>query len=242
MMGVVTDLARGKMYDIEEMLLKDGFTDTDSVRRETRAVRSTDEGWPHDLVRVQGRAGRAAELGRAAGDGAWARPAAAPGLGCRLGSGSAGISARLGGRARMAGTGGGFQNSALGGMLSHARRRRLGGGTSSRTSDSQGGRVVHPGPVLDVPGGPEGLDPQGHALTMKWQVLGSDRDMQDRRVLHRCRRDGQGAHRPRLEDAGRCARARVGSGSGSGSGRGKTARGSRHEGGPSDASRSPSAA
>ena len=29
MMGVATDLARGKMYEIEEMLLKDGFTDTD---------------------------------------------------------------------------------------------------------------------------------------------------------------------------------------------------------------------
>ena len=29
MMGVVTDLARGKMYDIEEILLKDGFSDSD---------------------------------------------------------------------------------------------------------------------------------------------------------------------------------------------------------------------
>jgi prepilin-type N-terminal cleavage/methylation domain-containing protein len=29
MMGVATDLSRGKMYDIEEKLLKDGFSETD---------------------------------------------------------------------------------------------------------------------------------------------------------------------------------------------------------------------
>src|SRR5688572_3668420 len=29
MMGVATDLSRAKMYDIEEILLKDGFTETD---------------------------------------------------------------------------------------------------------------------------------------------------------------------------------------------------------------------
>ena len=46
MIGVATDLARGKMYDIEEMLLKDGFTDTDQSRgRPTSA--SSDEGWPN---------------------------------------------------------------------------------------------------------------------------------------------------------------------------------------------------
>ena len=43
MMGVVTDLARGKMYDIEEKLLKEGFTDTDqSQENQTFA----EEGWP----------------------------------------------------------------------------------------------------------------------------------------------------------------------------------------------------
>src|SRR5262249_37797175 len=42
MMGVVTDLARGKMYDIEEKLIKEGFTDTDqSQENQTFA----DEGW-----------------------------------------------------------------------------------------------------------------------------------------------------------------------------------------------------
>ena len=45
MMGVATDLARGKMYDIEETLLKDGFTDTD--QSQTDAKPFDDEGWPN---------------------------------------------------------------------------------------------------------------------------------------------------------------------------------------------------
>lgn len=43
MIGVVTDLSRGKMYDIEEKLLKDGFTETDQSE-EDRAF--DEEGWP----------------------------------------------------------------------------------------------------------------------------------------------------------------------------------------------------
>jgi len=43
MMGVVTDLARAKMYDIEEKLLKDGFSDTEQ-HEEDQAF--SDEGWP----------------------------------------------------------------------------------------------------------------------------------------------------------------------------------------------------
>ena len=44
MIGVATDLARGKMYDIEEMLLKDGFTDTDQSQTSEQCFE--DEGWP----------------------------------------------------------------------------------------------------------------------------------------------------------------------------------------------------
>jgi general secretion pathway protein I len=43
MMGVAADLTRGKMFDIEEKLLKDGFTDTD----QSEDGQSFDEeGWP----------------------------------------------------------------------------------------------------------------------------------------------------------------------------------------------------
>jgi general secretion pathway protein I len=44
MLGVATDLARGKMYDIEEILLKDGLTDTD--QSQTSAKCFDEEGWP----------------------------------------------------------------------------------------------------------------------------------------------------------------------------------------------------
>ncbi len=41
MLGVVTDLARAKMYDLEEKLLKDGFSDTD----QTEEGNFSAEGW-----------------------------------------------------------------------------------------------------------------------------------------------------------------------------------------------------
>jgi hypothetical protein len=43
MMGVATDLSRGKMYDIEEKLLKDGFTETDQSEEDKTF---DEEGWP----------------------------------------------------------------------------------------------------------------------------------------------------------------------------------------------------
>ena len=43
MMGVVTDLSRGKMYDIEEKLMKEGFTDTDQSEDDRTFE---EEGWP----------------------------------------------------------------------------------------------------------------------------------------------------------------------------------------------------
>src|SRR5689334_17128499 len=44
MMGISTDLARGKMDDIEERLLKEGFTDTDQSQLDWKPF--DDEGWP----------------------------------------------------------------------------------------------------------------------------------------------------------------------------------------------------
>jgi len=43
MIGVTTDLARGKMYEIEETLIKDGFTDTDQSEEDKTFA---DQGWP----------------------------------------------------------------------------------------------------------------------------------------------------------------------------------------------------
>src|SRR6476659_2857455 len=50
MMGVGTDLARAKMYDIEEELIKDGFSDTGLANADdtcTDYKPFDDEGWPN---------------------------------------------------------------------------------------------------------------------------------------------------------------------------------------------------
>jgi general secretion pathway protein I len=44
MMGIATDLARGKMYEIEEILIKDGFSDTDQSQLDPKPFDV--EGWP----------------------------------------------------------------------------------------------------------------------------------------------------------------------------------------------------
>ena len=114
MMGIATDLARGKMYDIEEQLLKDGFTDTD--QSQTDAKPFDDRGLAEHLLQLQGRAGRDARLRPADRDVARTRRL---GRVCGLGQqqllGSAFGSAY--GSAFGSDALGGFQNSALGGML-----------------------------------------------------------------------------------------------------------------------------
>ncbi|MDQ3295723.1 MAG: hypothetical protein M3619_04005 [Myxococcota bacterium] len=140
MMGVATDLSRGKMYEIEEILLKDGFTDTDQSEGDIgepeagSAKRGTadstkrsgkcfeEEGWPNVCYayRVeQVELPSFEELqqmaqGRAAGSGS-AR-------GSATGSGSDGFVEE-----------GGFENSALGGMLG-----QLGGGFGGGGGDGGG--------------------------------------------------------------------------------------------------------
>ena len=126
MMGVVTDLSRGKMYDIEELLLKDGFTDTDQSE-DNRTFE--EEGWPSvrysykveqvELPSFEQLQAMAAGQGSAAGSGA---RRAGPGSGSGPGSDGA--------------PSGGFEDSALGGMLS-----QLGGGFAggSQDADSKAG-------------------------------------------------------------------------------------------------------
>src|SRR6476620_504956 len=93
MMGIATDLARGKMYDIEEILMKDGFTDTDQSQTSDKCFE--DEGWPtvcysykveepkmpsYDELHAMSQ-GQAKAFGSAAGSGSGS------GLGSGLGSG-----------------------------------------------------------------------------------------------------------------------------------------------------------
>lgn len=164
MMGVVTDLARGKMYDLEDKLIKDGFSDTEQHEEDQTF---DEEGWPDvkysykiEVVELPSWQDlQAIALGTAkAGSGA--------GSGKGSGAGSDGESE------------GGFQDSALGGMLSQFSM--FGG---SKSSAGAGGDI-------DAAGGASFIQSQYQmfqqilkvsirkvSLTVNWKVLGSDRDI-----------------------------------------------------------------
>ncbi|MGE0867713.1 MAG: prepilin-type N-terminal cleavage/methylation domain-containing protein [Kofleriaceae bacterium] len=159
MMGVVTDLARAKMYDIEEKLLKDGFSDTD--QSETSEQTFEEEGWPNitytykvDQVELPSW-DKLQQLTQAGA-------AAAAGSGSGAGSGSDGSAAS-----------GGFGDSALGGMLS-----MLGGGFGGGGGDidaQAGASFVQSqfqmfSDVLKA-------SIRKVSLTVKWKVADSERDM-----------------------------------------------------------------
>ncbi|HSD90794.1 MAG TPA: prepilin-type N-terminal cleavage/methylation domain-containing protein [Kofleriaceae bacterium] len=162
MMGVATDLARGKMYDIEEVLLKDGFTDTDQSQTSEKCF--DEEGWPtvcytykveepklpsfdelQDMAKGQAKA-----------------------MGSAMGSGSAGFGSGFGSDMGP----GGFENSALGGMM--GMMGMFGGGKQDITA-AQGGSLIQGQysmfqDILKV-------SVRKVTLDVKWKVLGKDREM-----------------------------------------------------------------
>jgi prepilin-type N-terminal cleavage/methylation domain-containing protein len=207
MIGVVSDLARGKMYDLEETLIKDGFTDTglsDSDDTCTDFKAFEDEGWP-DVVwcaKIE-----QVELP------SWDKlQAMAGGSGAGSGSGAKGSGAG----SDDVGTGGGFQDSALGGMLSMLGGGFAGGGKSAQDADSKAGASFIQGQYGMVQ---EILKVSIRKVTLyvKWQVVGSERDMRvvayftDAAAMDKVL-SGLGSQE--LPETG------SGSGSGSGSGRG----------------------
>jgi general secretion pathway protein I len=176
MMGIATDLARGKIYEIEDKLIKDGFSDTEQ-HEEDQAF--TDEGWPQikysykvELVELPSwddlqaiAQGHAKAGSGSAGSGS---AAAAAALASRDGSdkGSDG-----------SGGGGGFADSALGGLLT-----QFGGGFAGTSgkgatdiASTAGASFVQSQysmfqEILKV-------SIRKVTLTLTWQVLGSERDM-----------------------------------------------------------------
>jgi general secretion pathway protein I len=189
MMGVATDLSRAKMYDIEEMLLKDGFTETDQsegdigevevnkqydfakrevvTTEELKGKRSgkcfEDEGWPNICYAYkveQVELPSFEELQRMA-------------LGRAQGSGSAGSGSGSDGYEEP----GGFENSALGGLLSMGGF--MGGGTTGGAGgdveDAQGasflqGQYTMVQQVLKV-------SIRKVTLVVWWDVMGRERDL-----------------------------------------------------------------
>lgn len=163
MMGIVTDLARAKMYDIEDKLIKDGFSDMEQ-HEEDQAF--TDEGWPsiHYSYKVE-----QVELP------SWDQlQALAAGTGSGSGKGS--------GKGSDDGEGGGgFQDSMLGGMMAQFGGLAGfggGGGTGKGSADINAavgasfvqGQYSMFQQILKV-------TIRKVTLTVNWQVMGSDRDI-----------------------------------------------------------------
>jgi general secretion pathway protein I len=176
MMGVATDLARAKMYQIEEKLMKDGFSDTEQTE-EDRPF--DEEGWPAVLYSYKV---EVVELP------AWDQLQAMAKGRCKSAdpdkpasdTGKPGSSAGTPGSAE-APQEGCFEDSALGGMLS-----MFGGGFGGGGGGSGSGK----GAEADAAAGASFIQGQYQmfqqilkatirkvTLTMKWKVLGSDRDM-----------------------------------------------------------------
>ena len=160
MMGVATDLARGKMYDIEEVLLKDGFTDTDQSQESEECF--TDEGWPNVCYSYKV---EEPELPSFEELQSMATKSATDAAGSALGSGSAALAGSAGDMMAM-GSGG-----ALGGMLGMVGMF----GGSQDIDAAQGGAMIQGQysmfqEVLKV-------SVRKVILTVKWKVLGRDREM-----------------------------------------------------------------
>jgi general secretion pathway protein I len=158
MMGIASDLARGKMYDIEEILLKDGFTDTDQSQESEKCFE--DEGWPtvcYSYKVEEPKLPSYDELQQMAAGQAKAALGSGSGSGSGLGSDQ---------------LPGGFENSALGGMI--GMMGAFGGGKQDIDA-AQGGALIQGQysmfqEILKV-------SVRKVVLTVKWKVLGKDREM-----------------------------------------------------------------
>jgi general secretion pathway protein I len=164
MMGVVTDLARAKMYDIEEKLLKDGFTDTEQHEEDQPF---TDEGWPsiHYSYKIE-----LVEL-----PGYDALQALVQGKGSGAGSGASSGSDGGSGQDQ-------FNSSLLGGMLSQVGG--LAGFGASKGGTGKGNADIGSAVGASFVQGYYTMFQQvlknsvrKVSLTINWQVMGSDRDM-----------------------------------------------------------------
>lgn len=168
MIGVVTDLARAKMYDIEEQLQKDGFNETglaDATDECTDWEELDDEGWPNvswcaKIEQVELPSwDKLQEMTKQTGSAAM---------------GSAGSGSAIGSDGEL--PSGGFQDSALGGMLSMLGGGLGGGEGASGDIDSQMGASFIQGQysmVQDV----LKQSIRKVTLTLKYEVVGSKRDL-----------------------------------------------------------------
>lgn len=206
MLGIATDLGRGQMYEIEEKLLKDGFTDTD--QSQTDAKDFADQGWPNVKYSYKVEAVEMPSFDQLT--------ALAQGHGSGAGSAMVGSGSGFGSGDPLSG----FQNSALGGMLN-----MMGAfGGKKDVLGAQGGALIQSQYTLFQ----QILKVSVRKVTLKvtYQVLGSDRDLTfvafftDSSAMDKVL-NGMGAM-----DLGDDSGGTSGSGAGSGSGKTTPGRGS----------------
>jgi general secretion pathway protein I len=224
MMGVATDLARGKMYDIEEILLKDGFMETNQSHDSEECFK--DEGWPNvcytylvdqpklpdfdqltAMAQGKAKSDAAKKLGSNGSNGS-----AGSGASSAFGSAALGSAAGMLGSAGEGGIGLGsaglsspFGNSMLGGMLG------MFGGSSSIDSANGASMIQSQYSMFQ-----EVLKVSVRKVTLHvtWTVLGSKRDMKVVAFFT----DPKAMKKTMLGQAAGALEAMGGSGSGSGSG------------------------
>lgn len=174
MIGVTTDLARAKMYEIEEKLIKDGFPDGETTEDEKPFE---EEGWPQVLYTYKV---EVVELP------SWDQlQKIAMGRGCEKSESASGSKSSSDSAPSGSGAGSsscGFQDSALGGMMSQFSGLGFGGGGGGGGS-AKGGDVDAAAGASFVQGQYQMFQQILKAtvrkvtLTVKWKVLGTDRDM-----------------------------------------------------------------
>lgn len=156
MMGIATDLARGKMYDIEETLLKDGFTDTDQSQEDEKCFE--DEGWPNICYSYKVEQSELPSIDQIQAVAQKQAADAAKQAGSAMGSAAG--SADLGG----------IENSTLGGMLG-----LMGAGATDDITVAQGGALIQSQYSMFQEILKDSV--RKVTLTVKWKVLGRDREM-----------------------------------------------------------------
>ena len=163
MMGIATDLARGKMYDIEEVLLKDGFTDTDQSQTSEKCFE--DEGWPTVCYTYKVEEPKLPSFDELQAMAQKQKTGMGSGFGSGFGSG-------LGSSFGSDSLPPGLENSPLGGMIG---MMGMFGGGKQDISAAQGGSLLQSQfsmfqEILKV-------SVRKVTLNMKWKVLGKDREM-----------------------------------------------------------------
>jgi general secretion pathway protein I len=218
MLGVATDLGRGEMYEIEEQLLKDGFSDTDQSQDDWKGF--DDQGWPQIKYSYKVEAVEMPSFDQlqalATGHGSGAGSAAKP-----LGS-AAGSDFSLGSAVDPLNT---FQNSALGGMMSMMGGMGMGSSAASANGveGSQAGALIQSQysmfqQILKV-------SVRKVTLTVSWKVMGNDSSM---RVV--CFFTDPAAMDKVISGLGSQEQPETGSAAGSGSGTGSSSSPSRTTG------------